>query len=466
MITKLSHVCEFISGHAWPSSKYTDAGIPIIRINNLSANSTDFVYWREEFDPKFLVSKGDILISLSGTIKVFKWNGPESVLNQRIVKVTAKENINNSWIYYQLKHAIEVIANKAKHAVIKNVSINDLKNFEFDLPSIQNQNKVVAVLDKSTELVDKVLKSIELLNGLVKSQFLHLFQEFLINTNTHTKVLADIASINAGITKGRKTKVTEQNEVPYLRVANVQQGYLDFNDIKTIKATERERIQFKIEKGDIFLTEGGDPDTVGRGAIWENEESNYIYQNHLFRVRLKDNANYSPYWLLELINCEFGKGYFLKQAKQTTGIASINSRQVKKFPIPEIPFELQCEFERHLQIVGRHLKKKYQSLNAVEDLFQALLQRAFNGTLNFNIDIELDALLREIDLDRTKNDLTSIVRDEVYIQRLIDKLNNEEFTDKHLYDKAKHGVFQLLRNKEVIVQHYNKKTKEIKLALK
>ena len=123
MIRKLKDICTFLSGNAWKSKEFTDEGIPIIRINNLNYNNNEFKYWGGDYDNKYLINKGDLLVSLSGSIKTFKWDGPTALLNQRIVKISAKKGTNRDWVYYQISHVIEQIAHRGKHAVIKNVSI-------------------------------------------------------------------------------------------------------------------------------------------------------------------------------------------------------------------------------------------------------------------------------------------------------------------------------------------------------
>ena len=125
---KLGEICDFHSGNAWKADEFSNSGVPIIRINNLNQNDGDFVYWNQDYDEKYLVQKDDILLSLSGTIKVYKWHGTEALLNQRIVKIKPKKNTNIDWVYYKISHSIEEVINKAKSATIKNVSVNDIKS--------------------------------------------------------------------------------------------------------------------------------------------------------------------------------------------------------------------------------------------------------------------------------------------------------------------------------------------------
>ena len=113
-----------------------------------------------------------------------------------------------------------------------------------------------------------------------------------------------------------------------MAVLNVQDKKLNLEQIKTILATEDEIEKYKLKNNDLLLTEGGDPDKLGRGTIWRGEIEECIHQNHIFRVRAKDQ-NLNMEFISWLVSSEYGKKYFLKCAKQTTGIATINKNQLK-----------------------------------------------------------------------------------------------------------------------------------------
>ena len=144
--------------------------------------------------------------------------------------------------------------------------------------------------------------------------------------------LGDTGEVVSGVTLGRVVDGEGIREVPYMRVANVKDGYLDLSDITTTPATLGEIEFLKLRQGDLLLTEGGDPDKLGRGALWEDQCPECIHQNHIFRVRLNRDL-VEPAYAAALIGSAYGKNYFLKHAKQTTGIASINQRVLKAFPV-------------------------------------------------------------------------------------------------------------------------------------
>jgi type I restriction enzyme S subunit len=143
--------------------------------------------------------------------------------------------------------------------------------------------------------------------------------------------LDHVAYIQTGLAKG-KTDIKNPRTVPYLRVANVQDGYLDLSLIKLIEVEESNIDRYLLKPGDVLLTEGGDFDKLGRGAIWQGEINPCLHQNHIFVVRPKDEL-LMPEFLSHLTGSAYGKSYFLKCSKQSTNLASINSTQLKEFPV-------------------------------------------------------------------------------------------------------------------------------------
>jgi type I restriction enzyme S subunit len=147
-----------------------------------------------------------------------------------------------------------------------------------------------------------------------------------------TSTLGEIANIQGGITKGKRRAPNEAvRDVPYLRVANVQRGYLDLRFIKMILATDEEIYQFRLTPGDVLFNEGGDRDKLGRGWIWSGEVADCIHQNHVFRARVYNNAILPK--LLSWYGNSQGQAYFMREGKQTTNLASLNSTMLRALPV-------------------------------------------------------------------------------------------------------------------------------------
>ena len=144
--------------------------------------------------------------------------------------------------------------------------------------------------------------------------------------------LGEVTKISSGVTLGRDLSTRATRSIAYLRVANVKDGWLDLSDVKRTPATEQEISDNSLAPGDILLTEGGDPDKLGRGTFWRGEIQECIHQNHIFRVRA-DSHRFDAEFLAFQFGSAYGKAFFLRHAKQTTGIATINKTVLSRFPL-------------------------------------------------------------------------------------------------------------------------------------
>jgi type I restriction enzyme S subunit len=191
--------------------------------------------------------------------------------------------------------------------------------------------------------------------------------------------LDSLAALKGGITVDSKRVDPGAQPVPYLRVANVQRGYIDLAEVKHINASAADIAELRLEHGDVLFNEGGDRDKLGRGWIWEGQLSDCIHQNHVFRARM-----YLPEMAPKLVSWwgnTFGKDYFQRMGKQTTNLASINMGKLSGFPVPIPPAaeqrRLVAEIERLLSVVDRVSVEVEANLRRVEALRQSVLSRAF-----------------------------------------------------------------------------------------
>jgi type I restriction enzyme S subunit len=294
------------------------------------------------------------------------------------------QSIDGKYLFYLLwnssfRHVAQ--KNMTGSAGQKRVPTSFLSSYKIPLPPLPEQRRIAAILDRADALRRKRRQSIALLDEFLRATFLDMFGDPVTNPKGWPEQnLQDIALIVSGVTKGRKFKDKETVEVPYMRVANVQDGHIQLDEIKKIEVLPSDVTKYQLQKGDILLTEGGDPDKLGRGAVWNGQISPCIHQNHIFRVRIKNRAVVPEYLSLQIASAR-GKRYFLKAAKQTTGIASINMRQLKSFPVLIPPLALQEEFAERKRIIEKTGFKYIQSANELDAQFNALVQRAFKGEL-------------------------------------------------------------------------------------
>nr|WP_319516431.1 restriction endonuclease subunit S [uncultured Cohaesibacter sp.] len=284
------------------------------------------------------------------------------------------------WLFYVLKHLRLQELNKS--AAIPGLNRNDAYERKIPLPPLEEQKRIAAILDQADSLRRSRAAALEKLNGLGQAIFHEMFGDVVSNSAGWNEelLLGEVSDIMSGITKGRKTNGRVLSEVPYLAVANVQDKHLKLDVVKTIEATEEEIDRYRLATGDLLLTEGGDPDKLGRGTLWNSEIPDCIYQNHVFRVRLT-SEEIRPVFLNWIVGSARGKRYFLRSSKQTTGIASINKTQLMEFPLLVPPKPLQVEFENRLRALELLQNAHVSAAEKGQALFSSLQHRAFRGEL-------------------------------------------------------------------------------------
>jgi type I restriction enzyme, S subunit len=194
--------------------------------------------------------------------------------------------------------------------------------------------------------------------------------------------LGEVADIAGGVTVDQKREaLSGLEEVPYLRVANVQRGYLDLRVVKTIRARRDDIARLRLHPGDILFNEGGDRDKLGRGWVWSGEIDPCIHQNHVFRARLTKSSLLPKFvsWYANSV----GRAYFLSRGKQTTNLASVSRRQLGELPLPVPPLLEQqaivAELERRLSVVDAMDVALAQGMARAASLRSAVLGAAFSG---------------------------------------------------------------------------------------
>jgi len=225
------------------------------------------------------------------------------------------------------------------------------------LPPLDEQRRIVGLLDRAAEIRRRADAARAKARAIIPALFLDTFGDPATNPKGWpVQSLNEIADIGSGLTKGRKFNGTPTEPTPYLRVANVQADRLDLTEIKMIDATDDDRVRCRLLPGDLLMTEGGDLDKLGRCAMWRGEIDLCLHQNHIFRVRM--GRSVIPDYARAFMQSEAARGYFLRVAKRTTGIASINKTQLGQLPVWVPPLHLQTAFAEQasrLDSLARHL---------------------------------------------------------------------------------------------------------------
>jgi type I restriction enzyme S subunit len=261
---------------------------------------------------------------------------------------------------------------------VKHLSAKQVQSVEMPLPPLPEQRRIVDLLSRAEGIVRLRREAERKATELIPALFLDMFGDPATNPKGWDEHrLGDIAEVVSGVTKGRKFGDRQTVEVPYLRVANVQAGRLDLSEMKTIEVFPKEVAQLALQHGDVMLTEGGDFDKLGRGALWEHDIPNCIHQNHVFRVRL-NQALARPEFFVIYLQASKAREYFLRSAKRTTNLASINMTQLRALPVVLPPMGTQTKFVERFE-AARSIQTQQSTATAkAQAAFDALLAKCFD----------------------------------------------------------------------------------------
>ena len=292
----------------------------------------------------------------------------------------------DSWITLYVPRFSEIRLVRGARLNYAAIRPHHVLQYQIPVPPLPEQRRIVARID---ELAARVHEARSLRWEAAKEA-----EAFLASASNQlftgkgvelwpSRSLEEVAEIRSGVTLGRTLR-GRTIRLPYLRVANVQDGRLDLSKIKEVEVLESEAEKWKLRAGDLLLTEGGDWDKLGRGTIWRDEIADCIHQNHIFRVRTHGNE-FIPEFLAALIASPVGKAYFQDASKQTTNLASINQRQLKAFRVFQPSLSDQRCIVAELNSLQAQLDalKKLQAETAAEidSLLPSILDRAFKGDL-------------------------------------------------------------------------------------
>ena len=373
----LGEAARFINGAAFKPTEWGDEGLPIVRIQNLTGTSEKFNLTTRIVKPELIVESGDLLVSWSATLDVYRWGGPRGLLNQHIFKVLPNSGVDPDYLYFALKNALAELSSKTHGSTMKHVVRGDFESTKVRMPSIEEQRRIVDVLSRAEGIVQLRRDAQKKAAELIPAIFLDMFGEPSWNPKEWpTLPLNEVSEVISGVAKGRQLSGDDLIELPYMRVGNVKDGHLDLNEVKTMEIKRSEVEKLRIEPGDLLMTEGGDPDKLGRAALWRGEINLCVHQNHIFKVR-SNRVLLSPEYLRSLAGSAYGKAYFLRVAKKTTGIASINKTQLSAFPVVLPPRAMQEVFNRHVQSAESIMAQQDDASDKAKATFEALLARSF-----------------------------------------------------------------------------------------
>jgi type I restriction enzyme S subunit len=285
----------------------------------------------------------------------------------------------------------------------KRVPDDFLRDFAIAFPPLPEQVAIAAFLDRETDKIDALVEEqrrlIELLKEKRQAVISHAVTkgldptapmkdsgvEWLGEAPAHWEFsrLKFLASVQTGVAKGKDVTGRSVTTIPYLRVANVQDGHIDLSDLATLEIPIEDVERYLLRPGDVLMNEGGDFDKLGRGAIWDGRVDPCIHQNHVFAVR---PFRISPAWLNLATGSDYAQFFFMGRSKQSTNLASISSTNIMELPVLIPPEREQKDVlafvEKQAVIVDALISEAEAAITLLQERRAALISAAVTGKID------------------------------------------------------------------------------------
>lgn len=374
-MARLGDVATYINGFAFKPSDWSDEGLPIIRIQDLTGNAYQANRYSGEYQKKYEVNEGDVLISWSASLGVYVWHGEKAVLNQHIFKVVFhKTEVDKSFFVHQVQNILENAASEAHGATMKHLTKPVFDALPFYLPNMEKQREIAAVLDQVSNLIALRKEQLAKLDELVKARFVEMFGDPDTNPMGWNE---DVLSVHLEVIGGYafRSDKFEDKGIPVLRIGNINSGrFLPVNMVYWKDDPVLDR--YKMYPGDLVMSLTGTvgKDDYGNVCILGNDYAEYYLNQRNAKLNLKQTLN--KHYLSEMLK-------FSAIKKRLTGIsrgvrqANISNKDILSLCVPIPHIELQDRFAAFIEQTDKSKLTIQASLDKLEVMKKALMQEYF-----------------------------------------------------------------------------------------
>lgn len=408
----LAEIADVTMGQSPPGNSYssTGEGAPFFQGKSEFTELHPVVRKYTTAGTKF-AKAGDVLLSVRAPVGPTNVAGVDCAIGRGLAAIRARPGIDQRYLLWVIRATVDDLAAQSTGSTFGAVSGRQVRSHRVPVAPVTEQRRIVEVLEDHLSRLDAAST---LLSSAV-ARWEALWQTAAEGELTGRRVtgernespglseegvddgalpqlpfgwrwqrLRDVADVVGGVTKDAKRQTDPSLvEIPYLRVANVQRGFLDLANVTTIRVPRPTAEGLRLMAGDVLLNEGGDRDKLGRGWVWEGQIDGCIHQNHVFRARVRDSA-IDPYLLSWAANTIGGR-WCERNGRQSVNLASISLSRIRLMPVPVPPRVDQPAILGRLNALlegGRKLRSNARAASTrAESLRRSLLYTAFSGRL-------------------------------------------------------------------------------------
>jgi len=271
------------------------------------------------------------------------------------------------------KQLWKFIVSNSTGSLTRRIKWNQLENFEFDLPPIELQEKIVQILWAMERTKGAYKTLISKTDEFVKSRFIEMFGSYPANEHCwKTGIIRNVVDeVRYG--SSRKAADGDTGKYPYLRMNNITyDGQLDLTDVKTIDIPIEELDKCTVKRGDVLFNRTNSKELVGKTCVYNHDEPMVLAG---FVVRVRVNNQVIPEFLSAFLNTDFSKKMLLGMCKAAVGQANINAQEMQNIGIYIPPIVLQQQFVAFVEHIDKSKLEAQQALAYITAAQKTLIRQ-------------------------------------------------------------------------------------------
>lgn len=391
---RLGEVATILNGFAFKSGSFRrEEGMPLLRIRDVGREETETRYVGG-YDQAYVVHRGDIIVGMDGDFRAARWSGDLALLNQRVCRIEVDANrFLPEWLLHLLPGYLDAISARTSAITVKHLSSRDLLDLPLPFPPLDEQRRIVQVIDEQMSRLDSGVKSVaeatkrltrlrrEALNGLLGGRL----EPAGLPRGWSMRPLADLVSeIGAGKSFKCLERPARSDEWGVIKVSAMTWGRFDERENKTVMSPEQINPNYEIRPGDLLLSRANTVEYVGAAVYVERCRTHLLLSDK--SMRLRPVANVDPRWLGLALGCASVRTQIVEGATGTSdSMRNISQVKVGGLRIPTPPTERQTELADKWSNLSSQLDSAAQILRAgsrrSNQLRAAILAAAFTGRL-------------------------------------------------------------------------------------
>ena len=374
----LPEICIIQYGFPFDSSKFsTSEGMPLIRIRDVVRGYSE-TFTTEEYKEEYIVNKDDLLIGMDGEFNIAKWGETPALLNQRVCRLLPKPEVDKNYLFYFIPSALKRIEEKTPFVTVKHLSAKELNKVVVPLPTLEEQCRIAALLDKVSDLIAKRRAQLDKLDLLVKARFVEMFGDPVSNPMRWDTV--ELSHCLSGIDNGKSlvcdTKPRQGTWPAILKLSAATYGYYQPEENKAMLNENEFVNSAEVQVGDLLFTRKNTPELVGMCAYVYETPGKLMMPDLIFRLNTNETCNRIFLW--KLINHDlFRENIMAISSGSAKSMSNISKERLCELKIILPPIGLQQQFADFVRQTDQSKLTIQQSLDKLELLKKALMQQYF-----------------------------------------------------------------------------------------